>query len=145
MIRMTREEVQAERERMDTRASMSGRIKELEARIKESDAEAIGWIEAVQDANGIMRSDTIQLRRHVVVLENALADARRDHELLTRLVVRMGWSFAAHRINDWAHTAADQGAKYPYTIAGQREYDAAMHEAEGPDPTRESEGAWGYE
>ena len=138
MIRMTREEVQAERERMDARASMSGRIKELEARIKESDAEAIGWIEAVQDANGIMRSDTIQLRRHVVVLENALADARRDHELLTRLVVRMGRDISEKL---WW----DAGWAGGYTIADQRQLEAEAHDAEGEPETRESTGAWGHE
>ena len=141
MIRMTREEVQAERERMDARASMSGRIKELEARIKESDAEAIGWIEAVQDANGIMRSDTIQLRRHVVVLENALADARRDHELLTRLVERIGKDFDVH-CNETCHEPG--GPLYwPYTVEGQREYDAALHSAGVEPPDAVSVGARG--
>ena len=60
--------------------------------------------------------------------------------VLTRLVERMG-----------ADLATALGARNSYTVIGhytvisQREYDAAMHEAEGPPPTRESEGAWGYE
>ena len=34
---------------------------------------------------------------------------------------------------------------YPFTVAGERERRAAMHDAEGPPPTRESTGAWGHE
>ena len=66
-----------------------------------------------------------------------VADLEEHVELLARLVVRMG------RVNTfwWG----DKPPDHPYTIPGQREYDAAMRESEGAPPTRESEGAWGHE
>ena len=69
--------------------------------------------------------------------------------VLTRLVERLG--VAVVILTEWY---CNDGALllgrhidtiFPLTPIGQREYDAAMHEAEGPDPTRESEGAWGHE
>jgi len=75
-------------------------------------------------------------------LESELADARRDTELLTRLVERMGEDLYAHCEDTWDE-ASDLIC--PYTIAGQRQYDAAMHEAEGAPPDAVSEGAWGHE
>jgi len=67
-------------------------------------------------------------------LESALADVH----LLVKLVQRMG--------RDIATTEARHGYvfKYPYTIIGQREYDAAMHDEEGEPETMESTGAWGH-
>ena len=91
-MRMTLEQVQAERLQMDARAKANERVAELE----------------------------------------------RTVDTLVKLVVRMGCDLNTHW---WGDNMPD----WPYTIEGQREYDAAMHEAEGPDPTRESEGAWGYE
>ena len=59
-------------------------------------------------------------------LKNALEDARRDHAVLVKLVKRMGYDLDGY-------ITAEYGAagRYPYTVSGQREYDAAMHEAEG--------------
>lgn len=65
-----------------------------------------------------------QLR--IKTLENALADTCCDHELLMRLVIRIGYDVQAHNLD-----------LYPYTVIGQREYDAAMHDAEGAPVTRE--------
>jgi len=64
-----------------------------------------------------------RMNKRIAELENALADARRDHILLMRLVQRIG-----------ADLATALGARNSYTIIGQREYDAAMHEMEGPPP-----------
>lgn len=89
---------------------------------------------------------------HLLALENALADARRDHALLTRLVKRMGGGLAAllKQYDDgeeWDHERVMEDAKiaWPYTPIGQAEHDAAMHEEEGAPETRESTGVWGYE
>ena len=75
-----------------------------------------------------------KLLKRIEVLENALAATRRDHELLTRLVVRMGETVA---ILEW-HSNNGQGligiSDVPYTPAGQRQRDAELHEAEGPPP-----------
>ena len=60
-----------------------------------------------------------------------ISELGRKVELLTRLVERMGDDLGV----PW------QG--YEYTISGQRERDAAMHDAEGEPETRESTGAWG--
>jgi len=65
------------------------------------------------------------------------AQARRI-ETLVSLTERMGCDLNTFW---WGDNLPD----HPYTEAGQREYDASMHAAGGPDPTRESEGAWGYE
>uniref|UniRef100_A0A6M3XCB4 Uncharacterized protein n=3 Tax=viral metagenome TaxID=1070528 RepID=A0A6M3XCB4_9ZZZZ len=59
-------------------------------------------------------------------LENVLADARRDHSDLVKLVERMGRDLDSHCMTGFAREY-----RYPYTITSQREYDAAMHEAEG--------------
>ena len=73
-----------------------------------------------------------QFRPGCAELENALTDARRDHELLVRLVVRMGEEFRRHRLQSITTTThPDIVPRYDLTIASQREYDAAMHEAEG--------------
>jgi len=79
-----------------------------------------------------------RMNKRIAELENALADARRDYILLMRLVERMGK--AVDTLTEWY---CNDGAllwgghidtAYPLTIIGQREYDAAMHEAEGPPP-----------
>ena len=56
-------------------------------------------------------------------LKDALDDVRRDHAVLVLLVERMG-----------ADLATALGARNSYTVIGQREYDAAIHEAEGAPP-----------
>ena len=91
-MRMTLEQVQAERLQMDAKARANERVAELE----------------------------------------------RTVDTLVKLVERMGCDLNTHW---WGDNMPD----WPYTPAGQREYDAARHEDDGPDPTRESEGAWGYE
>jgi len=89
-----------------------------------------------------MTSDEIEAERmrmraqastnnRLAYLESELADARRDAAVLTRLVERIGEDLDAH-CEKTRHEASD--LIYPYTIASQREYDAAMHEAEGPPP-----------
>lgn len=70
-------------------------------------------------------------------LADALADARSDHELLTRLVGRTGEAVQA--LTEWWEAEAPEEyesikPKYSYTLIGQREYDAAQHDAEGPPP-----------
>ena len=62
--------------------------------------------------------------------------------LLTHLVKRIGEDLDAHCEHTY-HESSD--LIYPYTVAGQREYDAAGHEAEGAPPDAVSEGAWGNE
>jgi len=73
-----------------------------------------------------------RVNRRIKKLENALADARRDHALLVRLVQRMGREFLP--TDGSVSDRTGHRSSYPYTIPGQREYDAAMHEAEGPPP-----------
>jgi len=92
-----------------------------------------------EELDAIARART---NRRIAELENALADARRDIALLQRLANRHGKDFAGHCLNSRAHP--EIVAAYPHTIPGQREYDAAMHEMEGPPETRESTGAHGY-
>ena len=70
------------------------------------------------------RDDTIW--NWMRILENALADARRDNTDLVKLVGRMGRDLDGHCLVGFAREY-----RYPYTIIGQREHDAAMHEAEG--------------
>ena len=67
-------------------------------------------------------------------LENALADARRDHALLMRLVVRMGEDLRDLCVLYEHNLSAGQLAEYPYTPIGQRQRDAELREAEGPPP-----------
>lgn len=62
----------------------------------------------------------------IAKLENALADARRNQADLVELVERMGRDLDEHCMVGFL--------SYPYTVISQREYDAAMHEAEGPPP-----------
>ena len=52
--------------------------------------------------------------------------------VLTRLVERMGRDFAGHEAEEWVRYPI--WTAYPYTISGQRQLDAAMHEAEGAPP-----------
>jgi len=79
-----------------------------------------------------------QIQEQVRALENTLAATRCHIDVLTRLVERMGCDLNTFW---WGDNLPD----HPYTLIGQRQYDAAMHESEGAPPTRESEGAWGYE
>jgi len=89
--------------------------------------------EAIRDLGNELAELTGDNYARIKKLEDALADARRDHADLVGLVERIGRDLA---------TAL--GARNSYTIPGQREYDAAMHEAEGPPETRESTGTHGY-
>jgi len=70
-----------------------------------------------------------QMHERIRKLENALADARRDHSDLVKLVERMGRDLDSHCMTGFAREY-----RYPYTIIGQREYDATMNEAEGTPP-----------
>ena len=70
-------------------------------------------------------------------LAHALADARRGHADLLRLVERMGRVLEEHKARERPHRFPYLRLLYPLTIIGQREYDAAMHDAEGPDVRRE--------
>jgi len=74
-----------------------------------------------------------QIHERIRKLENALADARRDHADLVKLVERMGRDLDVHYADRVAHGEGSLDG-YLYTIIGQREYDAAMHEAEGAPP-----------
>ena len=80
-----------------------------------------------------------KLERKVGKLDLRLERLERDNALLTRLVERVGQTF------NWNELEHGKVSRYPFTLIGQAEHDAAMHEAEGPPVTRESEGAWGYE
>jgi len=71
-------------------------------------------------------------------LETTLADARRDHTVLVRLVERMGRELCHKALTGHLETT------HPYTIIGQREWQAAQHDEEGGPETRESTGAHGY-
>ena len=147
MVRMTPAQLQAERDAMDTRARASERMAELEKRIADSDTEAIGWIEAQQAVNGAMRGDIIWLMEHCTELQgevtglgeayNAQAEeldaqarkleaSQEQNIVFIGLVERMGRDldihYAAH-----AHGEGSLDGYYPYTLVGQREYDAAMH------------------
>ena len=59
-------------------------------------------------------------------------------ETLVRLVERMGRDVVA--LEGKLIKRGLIGPIFPYTIIGQRHHDAAMHEAEGPPPTREDMG-----
>jgi len=109
--------------------------------------------EATEDT-AVYNLDLIRkLKKRVGRLENDNVAQAKHIELLTRLMERIGRAVDA--LADWhdkenLELICDDVAPvlndgYFYTPAGQREYDAAMHEAEGAPPTRESEGAWGYE
>ena len=126
-------------------------IRKLEARLKEMDAEAIGWIEAEQAVSGAMRSDVVQLEQQIVGLEcelerravrmkHKLAASEKTVALLTRLVERIGLNFDAHAAVS-GHAA--RRPRYIYNLVGQREYEAAMHDKEGKPETRESTGYGG--
>ena len=103
----------------------------------ESEAEAAEEV-AVYNQNLIHR-----LERRVTALEFANVAQAEYIELLTRLVVRMGQVLQAHHRHLCPWITQDQ--QFSFTPAGQREYDADKHEADGEPPTRESEGAWGHE
>jgi len=84
-----------------------------------------------------------RMNKRLAGLENALADARRDHAVLVRLVERMGEIVAILAARDDSLEQFASGdidvsdllsPAYEFTIIGQREYDAAMHEMEGPPP-----------
>lgn len=85
-----------------------------------------------------------QIQERVRTLENALADTRRDYELLTRLAVRMGRDLEnmAHRYDGLVpFNSADPGpphepinSGWSYTVIGQRQRDAELREAEGEPP-----------
>ena len=68
-----------------------------------------------------------------------LTASQENNVVLTRLVERMGRNIAPME--------ARRGyvLQYPHTIIGQREWQAAQHDAEGEPETRESTGAWGHE
>lgn len=160
MVRMTPAEMEQERRRMDEKAKAEAlaaedaaahnyqRIRQLERRIEvrhkaveklekritESDTEATGWIESLQEVNGAMRSDIVLLMQHCTQLEHTLSDARRDHAVLVRLVERIGLNFDAH-VAVSGHVA--RRPRYIYNLVGQREHDAAQHDAEGAPVTRE--------
>ena len=62
-------------------------------------------------------------------------------ETLVKLVERIGKDFDAH-CNETCHEPG--GPLYwPYTVEGQREYDAALHSAGVEPPDAVSVGAWG--
>jgi len=55
--------------------------------------------------------------------------------MLTRLVERIGRDLDGYINADYGtFEAVNPASRYPYTVAGQRQYDADMHEAEGPPP-----------
>jgi len=79
-----------------------------------------------------------KLLRRIQGLERREEAQERRMVVFTGLVERMGRNIAAME--------ARRGyvLRYPYTLIGQREYDAAQHEEEGEPETRESTGAHGY-
>jgi len=74
-----------------------------------------------------------KLERRITSLGFDNAAQAKHIELLTRLVVRMGRDLDVHYADRAAHGEGSLDG-YPYTPIGQREYDAAMLEAEGPPP-----------
>jgi len=101
--------------------------------------------EAIRDLGNELAELTGDNYARIKKLEDALADARRDHADLVGLVERIGRDLDGYITADYGtFVAASPASRYPYTIPGQREYDAAMHEAEGPPETRESTGTHGY-
>lgn len=161
MIRMTREEIAAERDQMDARATLNERTKKLEeradmleqtvqdyrsfsksfrvgqqGRIEALEAELSSrWVPRLGDRIVMLECELEeQFRPGCAALENALADASRDHVLLTRLVERMGRMVST--LTEWyCNEGPLEGphieSSYPLTVIGQREYGAAMHKAEG--------------
>ena len=133
------------KERINTEAQAAERtavynlaeIRKLEKRLNESDVEAIGWIEAAQDINGVMRGDIIRLMQHATELQNEVTELQelrkvvqmqaRRVTVLIGLVERMGRDLDVHYGDLIAHRGGSL-VGYAYTLIGQREYDAAMHE-----------------
>ena len=87
-----------------------------------------------QEEDNVIRMTTAEIAQERLSMDarakqnGRIADLERQVVLLERLVERMGCDFNTFR---WGVNAA---VDYPYTIAGQRQWDAAMHEAEGPPP-----------
>ena len=108
MIRMTREEIAAYR--------------------KKEQAEAMA-----AESAAVYNLDLIRkLEKRASALEFANVAQAKHIELLTRLVERMGETVKA--LEECIYPVRNEDISggipiyYPYTIIGQREYDAAMHE-----------------
>jgi len=120
----------------DRRGIIEEVLAQREARQKaDAQAEALAAEEATVYNLGKIR----KLERQLEAQEEVLV-------LLGRLVERMGRDLDGYINADYGtFEAVNPASRYSYTLAGQRECDAAGHDAEGTPPTRESEGAWGYE
>jgi len=114
--------------------------RDADKRKADAQAEAL----AAEDAAVYNLNLIRKLEKRVNRLESDNMAQAKHIALLMELVERMGRDLDVHYADRVAHGEGSLDG-YPYTVIGQREYDAAMHEAEGPDPTRESEGAWGHE
>jgi len=96
---------------------------------KDFQAEALAAEEAAVYNLGLIR----KLERRITSLGFDNVAQAKHIELLTRLVERMGRDLDGYINADYGtFEAVNPASCYSYTIASQREYDAAMHEAEGP-------------
>jgi len=84
---------------------------------------------AAEDAAVYNLREIRKLEQRTERLGRMFADSERAGVLLTRLVERMGHDLAVIAGEGWGNKV--------YTLIGQAEYDAAMHDAEGPDVKRE--------
>lgn len=124
-VRMTLEEIAAERARIDAKRK---------AEALASEATAVYNLDLIRKmerriAGGEILTDALCVQLGAAARE--LTASQESNVVLARLVVRMGRDLHIY----WYGEGRCPGANY--TIAGQREYDAAMHEAEGPDVRRE--------
>jgi len=82
-----------------------------------------------------LQNRIITQEKRLATLQDTLADARCHLALLTRLVERMGRDLDGYINADYGtFEDVNPASRYPYTVAGQREYDAVSGEAEGPPP-----------
>ena len=98
-----------------------------------TDTRAIAQLNEYRYAQAMERIS--KLEKRIEATSSALSTGLAAIITLTRLVERMGRDLAGHEAKSWG--CYPIWTAYPYTLAGQREYDAAMHDAEGPDVRRE--------
>ena len=120
-------------------------IRKLEGRIEVSEAELHSrWVPHLGDRINALEA-RLEAQADAIAATSALLGREREKSaMLTRLVERMGNVLESIAIEVWGNNWRPM-VENSFTLQSQREYDAAMHEAEGPPVTRESEGAWGYE
>jgi len=99
--------------------------READKRKADAQAEALAAEEAAVYNLDLIR----KLERRAARLESDNMAQAKHIEVLTRLVVRIG-----HDLNNHFQAGRNPHPRPPYTPAGQRQRDAACHEAEGPPP-----------